>query len=224
MSTPYYNDTPFADRALTAAAMPAQGGGALDEVVGDVIESHVRLIVSTLQTPGVGSQLAAPLAKAMIADPAAEQILLEHFMSKLPQRQQTVIHQHTHELDPTRVRYQRIYRDVVSYVTNKLAVVIGAVLGLLAGIVSMYFLQTGTFQLGGSGWQQTFSDAVDQPTYVVLMIGFATVFGAAIGALFRKKVVTRVADGREMYYLADEDHPVTPNLTTNPTTPSVSGA
>ena len=189
MSTPHYSGTPFADHALAAAAFPTGDRAELDKIVATTVENQVRLIVSLLQVPGVGGELAAPLARALVNDPAAQQALLEFFMSKLPQRKQTVVHQHTHEFEPTHWRWERIPKFVqrTRYIMVRARVIIGAVLGFALSLFTMLLIKPGAFTVNGPNFQQVFSDAISHPAFAALVIVCSTVIGAMCGAFVRKE-------------------------------------
>jgi hypothetical protein len=177
---------PFAETTNMAACLPADSQEELDRIGRGYLENLVRLIVSLITS---NSRVRYLIFDAVIRNPKFTTIIVEQARSGLADElaaPRTVVH----EVDMKDIRFETVYGSRKEAVgSSRVAVVIGAVIGLLAGIWAMMVINAAPVAVDITGQAPAsvgVSNAVDQPWFIAIALVVTTLIGAAFGGIKKR--------------------------------------
>jgi len=178
--------TPYADDISMAASLPADSHEELDNVGHGLMEYLVRLIVSLVTS---NERVRMQIFDAVIRNPKFTTIIVglarTGLADELRVRNTTV-----HEVDMKNIGFETVYGSRKEAVgSSRIAVVIGAVIGLLAGIWAMVIIDATPVAVNVTGQAPAsvgVANAVDQPWFIAIVLIVTTLIGAAFGGIKKR--------------------------------------
>ena len=199
--------TPFGDEIAEATCHPAKDHQELDQIGRGFMKYLIRLIVSLITSNArVRGHLFDAVTRhykfpTMVAD-AARTGLAEELSVR-----NTVVY----EVDASNIRFEPIYGAYKTAVgSSRIATLIGAIIGLLAGIGAMMVIDATPVAVDVA--HQTASigvaSAVDKPWFIVVFVIFTMLIGACLGSIKQRYTTVRYVAGIDAVYATDapEEH------------------
>jgi hypothetical protein len=177
--------TPYADDISMAASLPAGDHDELDNIGHGLMEYVVRLIVSLVTS---NARVKYLIFDAVIRNPKFTTIIVDQARTGLADElrvRNTVVH----EVDMKDIRFETVYGSrKVAAGSSRIAVFIGAVLGLLAGIWAMMIIDATPVAVNVVSQTASVgvSNAVDQPWFITIVLVVTTLIGAAFGGIKKR--------------------------------------
>lgn len=194
--------TPYADDINMAASLPAGDREELDQIGHGFMEYVVRLIVSLVTS---NARVKYLIFDAVIRNPKFTTIIVDRARTGLADElrvRNTVVH----EVDVHNIRFEPTYSSYKTAVgSSRIATLIGAIVGLLAGIWAMMVIDATpvavnvTDQIASVG----VSSAVDQPWFIAIVLVVATLIGACIGSIKQRYGTVQYVSGIRSVYAKD---------------------
>lgn len=204
MTTHTPGETPYADDINRYANDPALTTEELDAVGRGYLENLVRLIVSLL---GTSANVKHAIFRTVIDHPQFAQILTRMARKGLADdlaKPRRVVH----EVDAQNIRFEPIYSSYRTAVgSSRIATLIGAIVGLLAGIGAMMVINATPVAVNIA--RQTasvgVSSAVDQPWFIAVCLVISTLIGACLGSVKQRYDTVRYVSGIRPVYADTEE-------------------
>lgn len=182
--------TPFAETTNIAACLPADSQEDLDQIGRGYFENLVRLIVSLITS---NSRVRHLIFDAVIHNPKFMTIIVNGARTGLADElaaPRTVVH----EVDARNVRFEPVYDTYRAPVgSSRIATLIGAVLGLLAGIWAMMVIDATPVAVNVANQTASvgIAQAVDKPWFIAVVLVLATLIGACLGSIKQRYKTVR---------------------------------
>lgn len=186
--------TPFAETTNMAACLPAGNDEELDQIGRGYLENLVRLIVSLITS---SERVRLLIFDAVIRNPKFTTIIVDRARTGLAEdlkAPRTVVH----EVDARNIRFEPTYSTYKAPVgSSRIAVVIGAIVGLLAGIWAMMVINATPVAVNVIDQTASvgISQAVDRPWFIAICIVLTTLIGAALGSFKQRYETVRYVAG-----------------------------
>ena len=177
--------TPYADDIAMAASLPADSHEELDNIGHGLMEYVVRLIVSLIT---FNERVKHLIFDAVIRNPRFATIIVERARIGLAEdlaAPRTVVH----EIDMQNIQFETTYGSRKEATGSSwIAIIIGAIVGLLAGIWAMTVINATPVAVNVTNQTASIgvSSAVDQPWFMAICLAIATLIGAAFGGLKKR--------------------------------------
>lgn len=196
--------TPFGDEIAEATCHPAKDYQELDQIGRGFMKYMIRLIVSLITSNArVRSHLFDAVTRhykfpTMVVD-AARAGLAEELSAR-----NTVVY----EVDASNIRFVPRYKSYRTAVgSSRIAMLIGAILGLLAGILAMTMINATPVAVNVAHQTASVgvSSAVDQPWFIGVFLVITTVVGYCIGSVKQRYDTIEYVAGVRAAYVDDTE-------------------
>lgn len=191
--------TPFAETTNMAACLPADSQEELDQIGRGYLENLVRLIVSLITS---NSRVRYLIFDAVIRNPRFTTIIVDQARTGLADElrvRNTVVH----EVDARNIRFEPVYDTYQAPVgSSRIATLIGAIVGLLAGIWAMMMIDATPVAVDVANQTASvgIAQAVDKPWFIAVVLVVTTLIGACLGSIKQRyKTVRLVTNVRPVY-------------------------
>jgi hypothetical protein len=188
---------PFAETTNMAACLPAGNDEELDQIGRGYLENLVRLIVSLITS---SERVKYLIFDAVIRNPRFTTIIVERARTGLAE---DLAAPRTVEVDARNIRFEPVYGAYRASVgSSRIAVIIGAIVGLLAGVWAMMMIDATpvTVNVASQTASVGIAQAVDKPWFIAICIVITTLVGAALGGFKQRyETVNYVSSVRPVY-------------------------
>jgi len=195
--------TPFAETTNMAACLPAGSDEELDQIGRGYLENLVRLIVSLITS---SERVRLLIFDAVIRNPKFTTIIVDRARTGLAEdlkAPRTVVH----EVNARNIRFEPTYSSYKTAVgSSRIATLIGAIVGLLAGIWAMMMINATPVAVDITGQTPVsvgVSSAVDQPWFIAVCLVIATLIGACLGSIKQRYGTVQYVSGIRPVYAKD---------------------
>lgn len=194
--------TPFAETTNMAACLPADSQEELDQIGRGYLENLVRLIVSLITS---NSRVRYLIFDAVIRNPRFTTIIVDQARTGLADElrvRNTVVH----EVDARNIRFEPVYDTYQAPVgSSRIATLIGAIVGLLAGIWAMMMIDATPVAVDVANQTASvgIAQAVDKPWFIAVVLVVTTLIGACLGSIKQRYKTVRIVTNVRPVYAED---------------------
>lgn len=194
--------TPFAETTNMAACLPADSHEELDQIGRGYLENLVRLIVSLITS---NSRVRYLIFDAVIRNPRFTTIIVDQARTGLADElrvRNTVVH----EVDARNIRFEPVYDTYQAPVgSSRIATLIGAIVGLLAGIWAMMMIDATPVAVDVANQTASvgIAQAVDKPWFIAVVLVVTTLIGACLGSIKQRYKTVRIVTNVRPVYAED---------------------
>lgn len=194
--------TPYADDISMAASLPADSHEELDNIGHGFMENTVRLIVSLVTS---NERVRMQIFDAVIRNPRFAAIVIGRARTGLADElriRNTVVH----EVDAQNIRFEPIFSSYKTAVgSSRIATLIGAIVGLLAGIWAMMMIDATPVAVNVANQTASvgIAQAVDKPWFIAVCLVITALIGACLGSIKQRYEDVQYVSGIRPVYAKD---------------------
>lgn len=204
MTTHMPDETPFAETIHMATGLAAGTDKELDQIGRGYLEHLVRLIVSLIST---SANVKYAVFRNVIDHPQFAQTLTRMARKGLADdlaAPRTIVH----EVDACNIRFEPVYAyHRMAVGSSRIATLIGAIIGLLAGIWAMMMIDATPVAVDVANQTASvgIAQAVDKPWFIAVSLVIATLIGACLGGIKQRYENIRSVSDVRAFFVDDEE-------------------